>query len=382
MVDLSRRQKVDEKLIPGIFKAMISQADSDDDREMMCIVEAIERIQLSAVEEPERAFDIAVESGISFTELRYYHGHPTNFRDHILEKPFQIKLVDRMSRLGIDLNEPLIEGQTPVCTAASQRRLNEQCEADLAGAIAYFSRESMEARNVQGTSAVHEAVRNNHYKMLQAMIGAGIDVNLTEDRPKTAGFTLLHKACRYGYPDIVRLLLDAGADDTMLDAEEESPAHIVLFHNYVTGSKRLGTEERIELVRALKHIDVPGKNGRTPLMAALSCGDYNIARALAPVFIEKGADVNHRDNFGNTPLLLDGDIDVVKALVKAGADVNARNSEGDTPLHRALETGSRQIAVYLIKKGADIHAVDKAQITPVQLAAEKGFDELLPLMGL
>ena len=129
-------------------------------------------------------------------------------------------------------------------------------------------------------------------------------------------------------------------------------------------------------------MDVPGKYGRTPLMAALADKDYGISHDLAPVFLEKGADVNRSDDFGDTPLLLGSGMDLLKMLVKAGADVNARNREGNTPLHKALMRGSSQEAYYLIKKGADTSVANEEQVTPVQLAVEKGLEELFPLMGL
>ena len=116
------------------------------------------------------------------------------------------------------------------------------------------------------------------------------------------------------------------------------------------------------------------------MMTALTSSDYDIRRNLPPVFLEKGADVNHRDNDGNTPLILGGDIDMVKALVEAGADVNARNSNGDTPLHRALEEGRIREAKYLLRKGADYNVLNNSQVTPIQIAVEKGMDEVLQLM--
>ena len=101
-----------------------------------------------------------------------------------------------------------------------------------------------------------------------------------------------------------------------------------------------------------------------------------------PVFIEKGADVNHADNLGYTPLMLGSGMETLKALVKAGADVNARNKDGNTPLHFVLDRNSSQEAAYLIKKGADFNVANNDGVTPMQLAAEKGLDELFQFMGL
>ncbi len=387
-VDLSLRQKLEDRLIFGVFEKMLSTADLDDDSEMEQILDAALRIQKGEMDEPLHALDMIAESGVSFMEQRYCSGSLTTLRDWFLGWKPDIMMLEKMKSMGIDLDTPLVKGRTPAFLVASKEYHKKSAfdkkdpEEELAKAMACFSRESMEALDDKGISAAHEAAKNNHARMMEVMIRAGINVNLTEDAPQVAGTTLLHTACRYGNPEVVKLLIEAGADDTMLNAKEESPAHVALFHNYITGSKRLEPEDRIELIRELKHVDVPGRYGMTPMMAALECQDYGISHCLAPVFIEKGADVNHSDDLGNTPLLLAGGMDILKALVEAGADVNARNRNGDTPLHKALMRQSSREARYLIKKGADVGAVNEEQVTPMQLAVENGFEELLPLMGL
>lgn len=387
-VDLSLSEKLEGALIFGVFGKLLAAVDCDDDDEVEYVFDAALRVLNSKTDDPLKALDILAEKNISFTEKRYYLGDRTSLRDWLLERAFSAELLERMSKLGVDLNEALIDGKTPAYILAD-REFSEKCpwtdtdaEEELARAADFLSVSSMEEMTAKGTSAVHTAVRNNHYKMLEAMIRAGVNVNLTEDSPAIAGTTLLHTACRYGIIEAVRLLIEAGADDTLLDGNEESPAHIAIFHDYISGSKVLETNERIELIRALKNTDCAGRDGRTPLLAALACGDYSIRNQLAPVFIEVGADVNHADDSGYTPLMLGSDMSVIKALVKAGADVNARNKDGDSPLHFALERGESQAAAYLIKKGADFGVADDNGVTPMQLAVEKGLEELLPLMGL
>lgn len=64
--------------------------------------------------------------------------------------------------------------------------------------------------------------------------------------------------------------------------------------------------------------------------------------------LDKGADPNHRDKEGNTPLFgaaILGKNDALKILLACGADVNAINHYGSTPLERAvfyLGGGSRR----------------------------------------
>ncbi len=103
-----------------------------------------------------------------------------------------------MSHLSVDLSEPIAKGRTPVFIVADRDVMQKipwdktDHEEDLAKEVAYFSVESMEALNEDGISAAHKAVRKNHCKMLQAMIKAGGDINLTKDQPSVAGTVLLH----------------------------------------------------------------------------------------------------------------------------------------------------------------------------------------------
>ena len=49
--------------------------------------------------------------------------------------------------------------------------------------------------------------------------------------------------------------------------------------------------------------------------------------------MEQGADVDARDNFGNTPLMHAGlNVDVIKLLLDRGADHTLENNFGITPL--------------------------------------------------
>lgn len=68
-----------------------------------------------------------------------------------------------------------------------------------------------------------------------------------------------------------------------------------------------------------------------------------------------GADVNGRDERGNTPLIeaaRAGHDDVVQALLVARADVSAKNDEGQTALALAARGGHDEIVRLLRQAGA------------------------------
>ncbi len=75
--------------------------------------------------------------------------------------------------------------------------------------------------------------------------------------------------------------------------------------------------------------------------------------------LAEGADVNAKDGkFGVTLLswaALGRQIDAVELLILKGADINARNNDGNTPLHTAAFLGENEIAQLLVKNGADVN---------------------------
>lgn len=373
----------------GVFGIMLQKLDWDEDEEVDIFYEAIDRILGMGVS-LDKFFDILKEANLNFTEPMYRRGEVTNVRDYLLDKRFSSELLEKMAQAGVDLNTAVIKGRTPAYIMADSfsvdRRDEEPDERETVFAKAveeYFSVESMEEINSNGTSAAHEAVNGNHFLALAAMIKKGINVNIAEDTQGEAGNTLLHVACKNCFPKIVRMLMEAGADDTIMNVKEQTPAHIAVTER----GKAYGVtpEYMAETLKELKNIDIPGKDGRTPLMLAQ---DYELraSNELTPVLIEKGADVNRADNEGNTAALLHAewhcDKDVIKAMIGAGYNINARNSDGNTLLHFAVKNRENQVAIYLLKKGADCNIANEEQVTPMQLAVEKGLDEVLPFMGL
>lgn len=69
---------------------------------------------------------------------------------------------------------------------------------------------------------------------------------------------------------------------------------------------------------------------------------------------------------------LAGNVVFAESLIKNGADVNAKNEYGETPLHLAASNEYDNMVEFLIKNGADINAKTERGNTPLQYAARGG----------
>jgi uncharacterized protein len=130
--------------------------------------------------------------------------------------------------------------------------------------------------------------------------------------------------------------------------------------------------ERADTARALleKGADVNAKDdfGRTPLIFAIQNGAQT---TMVKALLAKGADPNAVLPDSRTPLMLSIDSpDIAKALIEKGADVNAKNAEtGDSVLTTMVLAENAENVKSLLDHGANVNAVDNQGFTALMFAA-------------
>jgi len=94
-------------------------------------------------------------------------------------------------------------------------------------------------------------------------------------------------------------------------------------------------------------VNVKDEDGMTPLHWAAYYGYKKIVELL----ITEGANVDVKDESGKTPLHFAGTIEIAELLIANGADVNVKMVKGKTPLDRAIDRKHTETADLLRKHG-------------------------------
>ncbi len=193
-------------------------------------------------------------------------------------------------------------------------------------------------------------------EVVHFLLQQGADVNATDRRECTA----LQAASIPGSVEIVRILLDAGADPSAkppctwhAHRQGWPPLMLALSHAPALKGKAAATL----LMSRGANPDLTSDEGVTTLMvAAADKNNIEIVRAV----LDKGVDPNQVNNAGETALLvasgLAGNTPMVELLLNRGADPNLVAENGMTALINASWVGDTATIRLLLERGANPNA--------------------------
>ena len=236
----------------------------------------------------------------------------------------------------------------------------------------------VDSRCDDGLTPLHIATLFHRQEAVELLLAAGADMSLGD----AEGNLPLQMAAFLGYTDLVRSLLAAGADPAVRNQRGFNAMDLVsvtwsdgLESFYRSVEKELGMPlnlSRIQLERPkilmLLKAAAPKAGFSVPTVSiwqAAITGNTAVIEQHAAA----GTDLNANEDFGgNTPLHLAaifGQLDAEKLLIQAGANLNSQNNMGGTPLHMACYFCRPEIVELLLKSGADPKRVNSHGMTPL-----------------
>lgn len=232
-----------------------------------------------------------------------------------------------------------------------------------------LARPAASAAQSAADQALLVSIPSNDVAAAEAALRAGANPRLANENG-----TALAMAAMFGSADVVRVLLEHGADPAGPGPRGGTALSTAFFA--MNGMVLLGRGDRpdpaqraraLEVVRLLAARKVGldeavriGPTSMTPLMQAADAGALDVVRIL----LDAGADPNATNGGGYTALdyavdrapvwstfPISGRVEIVRALLAKGARAHRAGRDGVTPLVRAQRAGNAQIVALLQAAG-------------------------------
>ena len=227
-------------------------------------------------------------------------------------------------------DEDIIDNDFHLLTAAQDSNIDDIKHYLSLGA-------DINATDDDGDTLLMNASAKGDIEIVEYLIGEDVNVNVA-NKEKFYNGTALHFASKYGHADVVKALIDAGAQ-----------------------------------------VNASTDGGYTALQLASMKGYLPVVNTL----LAAGADIKTKSDFGVTALhwaSYKGNVQVVNALINADANVKAQNNSGWTALMVASYYGKTDVVNTFLDAGADIKTTNNDGETALILANKNSHTDIVELL--
>ncbi|KAL4238675.1 Ankyrin repeat [Mactra antiquata] len=323
------------------------------------------------------------------TDTRFFHkviGASPNFSKSIMNQPADEEktpvIIACQNGNSEQLKHLLENGATVKASDTSGKSALHHCadnlETQCAEMLLEKDKSILEVKDEQGYTALALAVLVGNTNLIKLLLEKGADIH-TDDNE---GHKLSHWAAVCGHLKVLDILINNKAEMSSPDNHHAYPIHYAAQMN---SSNSGNTESRIsekvlrKFIDCKVELDVLDDAGRQPLLWAACSGNADSCRML----LKAGADINSTDQDDLTALhcaASRGHYDCIEVLRKGGADVNKIDKNKCTPLFYAITLGNKDCTQALIKAKANVNHVDDRGRNPVHCAAIKGSLDTVKLL--
>lgn len=287
------------------------------------------------------------EQGLTPLHIAAFYGYPLII-ELLLENGSDINALDNFSR-------------TPAHYAALRGQQN--------ALLFLLHNNALMFGDNEGNTPLHLCCSNGHDACVKALLYfmefsySKLDINVQNNQ----GDTPLHLSFKWGYSNIVQILIEQDADPLVCNRRRQTCfdcAHnSKMVETFSVCKKKITERVRRSSVETTSQQKMIGK-----IITATSDGDIRLVQHYLGIDdenqnVHKFVDVNCCNHSGYNPLhvaAMYGHIDIVKLLIGYGADINSMtNSEQYTALHLAVQNKKSEIVdVLLNSQKCDLNKQD------------------------
>lgn len=278
----------------------------------------------------------------------------------ILKK--SMELVKLLVENGADVNQQIDYGRTPVYMATIDNQIQM---------VRYLLSHDADPNIAKsnGVTSLWVAAQEGYSELTRLLAEAKADVHACD----YDGWTALHIVS--DSTETVRILLEYGADINRINKNEATPLGLAIHNNQVNAVKSMLSESKIKpdwllpsnqrsiqhavregyidvvssVLEAGANVDLLDDDNVSLALLAMSRNDDSMIRTL----LEFGADLNHKDKYGDTVLHYikkETPVESVRRVINAGGKITAMDKMLMTPLMKAIAACNMEVFTYLMTK--------------------------------
>ncbi|XP_038560445.1 ankyrin repeat and death domain-containing protein 1B-like [Micropterus salmoides] len=226
------------------------------------------------------------------------------------------------------------------------------------------------AKNVHDRTALHYAVAGKNKEAVQFLVQRRVKV----DQKDKYGVAPIHLAAWFGSLEILKLLVQAGAEQKVENEEGLNIMHCAAINNHT---------EIVEYIvndLQMKELDKDDQSGHGAFALAAEHGCVQMLDMLMDPYNMATMKPNKR---GDTPLHLaarNGHLDAVQLLLQSFDTLDEVNMDGETALYQAADKGQEECVLALLEAGCDPNILTTAKGSALHSVSERGDASLVQLL--